>query len=509
MKKKITGGARFRKEQMNKRFKMLAYFGLTVIAFIIFGTASGDVLTGLGFATMLPIGFEGKTLARGLGKGDGDEGDPDPTEEIKKITAEYKQKLDDLKALVAKGVSQDDIDKVKGEIKELSEKRMTAMDDLIKKHGEAVLKQGETITALKNEMKTLENQKKAKESLADAIHSAIKEKQSEIDTILKNNGKMSGPLQFEIKAAINMTNTANVEAAGSASHYSLTSDTGIISQLRSRILRYLQNVSVGALSVDKPYAMWIEELDEQGTPIFIGEGDTKTQLSVRYEEREKKSKKIGVHGKVTTEMLRYSSKLVSYIQNNLLRRVDVKTEDQLFNGDDTGDNLAGLLSYATAFDGGVGTAGGDGLVGAVTAPNMHDVLRALALQVENSYGIPTKVFVKTDLFALMDVEKDSQDQYVMPPFRSANGTMVAGLTVVPTVALNSTSYDFVGGDLSVVNVEFLNNISVQIGLDGNDFTKNMKTILVEQELVQFVSANDTQVLVKGTFTAAKDLIRIA
>jgi hypothetical protein len=49
-------------------------------------------------------------------------------------------------------------------------------------------------------------------------------------------------------------------------------------------------------------------------------------------------------------------------------------------------------------------------------------------------------------------------------------------------------------------------MNIQIGLDGNDFTKNLKTIIVEQELVQFVSANDTQVLVKGTFAAAKTLI---
>jgi hypothetical protein len=50
---------------------------------------------------------------------------------------------------------------------------------------------------------------------------------------------------------------------------------------------------------------------------------------------------------------------------------------------------------------------------------------------------------------------------------------------------------------------------VQIGLDGNDFINNKKTILLEQRLVQFVSANDTAVLVKGTFAAAKALLEVA
>jgi hypothetical protein len=52
-------------------------------------------------------------------------------------------------------------------------------------------------------------------------------------------------------------------------------------------------------------------------------------------------------------------------------------------------------------------------------------------------------------------------------------------------------------------------MTVQIGLDGNDFISNKKTILVEQELVQFVSANDTQVLVKGAFETAKTLLEAA
>lgn len=274
-------------------------------------------------------------------------------------------------------------------------------------------------------------------------------------------------------------------------------------------MRYLESVAIGGLSVERPYAMWIEELDEQGEPIFIGEGDAKTQLSVRYEEREKKAKKIAVYGKVTTEMLRYLPQLISYIQNNLVKRMDIKTEDQLFNGDDAGDNLKGILAYATAFDGGVGLSGGVGMVGLVSTPNSSDVYRAIALQVENNYGIATKVFVKPTFLALNDVEKDSEGRYILPPFRTADGRMIAGIELIGTSALNSTDYDFVGGDLSVVNVAFLSQTGITIGLDGNDFTTNKKTILVEQELVQFVSANDTQVIVKGTFEDAIDLLTLA
>ena len=342
-------------------------------------------------------------------------------------------------------------------------------------------------------------------SFEDALKDALAEKKTEIDGILAKGGKMDGPLMLDVKAAVVMGDYNTIEAAGSVSHYSLTSDTGIISAIRKRILNYLSGVSVGQLSVDKPYAMWIEELDEQGNPIFIGEGEDKTQLSVRYEEREAKAKKIAVYGKVTTEMMRYLPRLINYVKNNLVKRMDIKTEDGLVNGDGNGDNLKGILQYATEFDGGAGVAG-EGLAGLVETPNIYDVLRAVALQVQNSYGIAYRVYVTPDTIANMDVEKDSEGRYLIPPFKTTNGMQVAGMELIPTLSLIGTGYDFVGGDLSVVHVEFLYQTNIQIGLDGNDFTKNLKTILVEQELVQFVSANDTQVLVKGTFASAIEML---
>ena len=318
---------------------------------------------------------------------------------------------------------------------------------------------------------------------------------------IANGGNQTAPIFMQVKAAVTMGLDTTVEAVGSASQVSITRNTGIVSTLRKRIMKYLQGgVSVGSL-MGANKAMWIEELDEQGNPIFIGEGDTKTEISVRYEERDMKARKIGVHGKVTTEMMRNLPSLINYIQNNLARRVDIKTEDQLFGGNNTGDNLAGLTEYATAFTGG-------SLAGTLTAPTNADVFRAVALQVEEAFGIATALYVRPSVLATLDVEKDSNGAYLLPPFRAANGNMVAGMTLISSNGLPS-GVDFIGGDLSVVNVMFTDNMSIQIGMDGNDFTKNKKTILVEQELLQFVSANDTQVLVQGELADAITALTVA
>lgn len=322
-------------------------------------------------------------------------------------------------------------------------------------------------------------------SFAVALKEAIEEKSADFERLA--NGEINA-----VKAVVNITDATTIDAAGSASQYTLTTNTGIISKLRSRLMTYLSNVSVGRIRGNR--AMWIEELDEQGTPVFIAEAATKTKISVRYEERERKSSKIGVHAKVTTEFLRNLPQLVSYVQNNLIKRVDIATEDGLLNGDGTLPNLKGIITYASSFTGG-------SLAGTMTNATPADVFRAIALQVQEAYGMATAVFVSPAVLANLDVEKDTNGAYLLPPFRSADGLMVAGMQLIPTSGLPAGT-DFVGGDLSVVNVAFAAPMTVQVDMSGDDFINNMRTVLVEQELVQWVSANDTQVLVKGTIAGA-------
>ncbi len=57
-----------------------------------------------------------------------------------------------------------------------------------------------------------------------------------------------------------------------------------------------------------------------------------------------------------------------------------------------------------------------------------------------------------------------------------------------------------------MNVLFREGLTVRIGETGDDFQENKKSILMEQRLVQFISANDYAQIIKGTFTAAKAAI---
>lgn len=400
-------------------------------------------------------------------------------EKVKGVSTEFAKKIDEKLETVEKNIDK--------KVQDSIEKASTELDEKIKAVGEQ---------ADKIELSLKQNPlgKGKHVSFASALEEAVTEKSEEILRVAKG-GKQNEPIVIEVqKAAVDLT-TANTIGAGST-QVTITQNTGIVSTIRQRAERYLGNVSTGSIATNR--ALWVEETDQQGSPVFIAEGDTKTQLSVKYVEKTQEVQKVAVYGKVTTEMMADTPQLISYIQNNLLKRVTLATESQLLAGDGTGENLKGLKTFATQFSAGA-------LANTIASANEWDVLEAIALQVEVAFGVPTAVFVHPSTLAKMKLVKDSTGVPVWKSYADNTGAITyAGMRVIGTTAV--TAGEFIGGDTTVANVLFRDGLTVQIGLDGNDFINNKKTILVEQRLVQFVSANDTPVVVKGTFAVAKALL---
>jgi HK97 family phage major capsid protein len=340
------------------------------------------------------------------------------------------------------------------------------------------------------------------ESFKDAFMKAYAPVKKEIERIKSTGEKLTGPLTFEIqeKTVGTITLASTIANANSSSQVTISEFTGVVSPIRQRLLTYLSNVSVGAIGTQ--YAVWVEEYDQEGTPVFIGEGVEKTQLDVQYKEQRAKVNKIGVHMKVTTEMLEDAGYLFSYIQTNGVKRVETVIENQLFTGSGTDPQLQGLLGKSTTFTGG-------SMAGKVESATNWDVIHGIIAQVRAANGVVNGVFVETGQFHVMLSEKDGDKQYILPSgvtFDAQGNLNAWGVRIIPTNALTGTAADFVGGDLSVINVRLRTGIQVAIGEAGDDFIDNLKTVRIEQRLVQFISANDTPVLVKGTFSAAKTIL---
>ena len=415
--------------------------------------------------------------------------------------------IDQIKAVVAEageGLKAKAIDAINkaDEAFEKAENALKSLDRVLTK--EEAMEMQKQLDALDIQMQKASVEKSVEaHDFKSAFIKAYEPIQKEIMR-LKNepNARLKAPLAFEINTkevgAVSLASTiANQNSSGQVT---ISEFTGIVSPIRQRILTYLSNVSVGAIG--SQYAVWVEEYDQEGTPVFIGEGIEKTALDVQYKEQRAKVEKIGVHMKVTMELLEDAAYLASYIQSNGVKRVETVIENQLFTGNGTSPQLQGLLGKATTFTGG-------SMAGGVESATNWDVIHGIIAQVRAANGVVNGVFVETGQYHLMLSEKDGDKQYILPAgvtFDAQGGLNAWGVRIIPTNALTGTSANFVGGDLSVINVRLRSGLQVAIGESGDDFIDNLKTVRIEQRLVQFISANDTSVLVKGTFAAAKAIL---
>lgn len=327
-------------------------------------------------------------------------------------------------------------------------------------------------------------------TMGEAILAKLMDNKDELEK-LSTKDKSAG-LSIVVKQ-IDM-GVQNTIGAGATQH-SITEFTGIISTIRKRELTYLANVTVGTVGTDRAY--WIEEFDELGAPIFLAEAALKPQASVNYEEQEERVKKAAVHAKITTEFFADLPQLVSFIQNNLMKRLDIVIEDGLFNGDGLGSNLLGGITVATAFTGG-------SLADEVDDANDADVVEAIRLQAEEAFHMPNAVFVHPSVVSRIRLLKGSDGHYLIPRFVSDDQMNVGGLRLIKTTAVAAD--EFLGGDLTILQVLIREEIGFEMGLVDDDFITNLRTILAEKRLVQFASVNDLAGLITGTFTAAKALL---
>lgn len=410
---------------------------------------------------------------------------------IKAAMEEAQKELDKkIEAAVKNNASKEEVKTlIASAIEEASEAASAEYNKILKEQGEA-------IADLKLKLKSHGDNGQPL-SFKQSLKLAFEEQMDVLKAIIKS-GKQEKPFIIEVEKVAVTMGEGNTIGSG-ATQYSLIQNTGIVSPIRRRLEKYLAHVSVG--SIQNQRALWIEETDAQGTPIFIAEASGKIQLSSLWVEKTASVRKIGVYGKVTTELMEDLPQLISYIQNSLMKRLSVATEDQLIAGDNTGNNLNGAENLATPFSAGA-------LALQVAFANEFDVLSALALQVDVANGIPNAVFVHPSTWAKMKTLKDTignpiWKQYVEP----VTGRVVfEGMEIVTTTGVAAGK--FVGGDMTVLNVLFRDQITIQIGLDGSDFTNNLKTILLESRLVQFASANDTPALVYGDFATAIPAIKL-
>lgn len=262
------------------------------------------------------------------------------------------------------------------------------------------------------------------------------------------------------------------------------------------LIPFVQNFTDNA-QTNRPSLAYVDEVGQEGDAAFIGEGIVKPLFDVDYEIRYSEAKKVAGKVKVSMEALNDIPFMAAEIDRKLRQRHDIVKQDGILNGDGNGANLNGIVTRASAFAAG-------GLALAIDNAQNYDVIVATYNQIlitsDGNY-IPNAVFINPTDATLMKLTKDVDDNYIMPPFVSEDGEVVNNVRVVQNTKI-PLGY-FLMGDFTKAHVREYEPFSIRIGYTGDDFEKNLVTLLGESRLHLWISSNEEAAFVYDQFSVAK------
>jgi HK97 family phage major capsid protein len=227
--------------------------------------------------------------------------------------------------------------------------------------------------------------------------------------------------------------------------------------------------------------------------VGVGESVAKIEGAPSWEEISEEVKKYAGYVKVSKEMIEDLAFVRSEINTELMTELATTLDDALINGTGVGNNITGILNQGLpAFAPGTFAL-------AVPSANISDVIRVAKAQIQAANYMPTHVLLNPEDAAKIHLTKSSTGEYTYPMFVPADGQMrVAELSVV--ISNNIAADTYVVGDFSKYNIRMRNDMNLQVGLDQDDFTRNMITILAESRLVSYVKKNAKAAFVTGTLS---------
>lgn len=238
---------------------------------------------------------------------------------------------------------------------------------------------------------------------------------------------------------------------------------------------------------------WVNRINEDGGSAFIGEGVLKPLKDWEYDLETSTARKIAVRAKAPTEMMKDFAEFRSELDRML--RVDLleKIESELLVSTASSTTLTGITPVASAYT----TTSLDDMV---DMPNFVDAIRASMLQMRLLNYKPDTVFINPTEGALLDLIKDKNGNYIKIQVEGILRTLrVKETTSIPA------GY-FLLMDTAKWIVKMLEEISVEFGRDGDDFSKNMITVICEARMHSFYNSIDVGAFIYEDFATVMSAI---
>lgn len=218
---------------------------------------------------------------------------------------------------------------------------------------------------------------------------------------------------------------------------------------------------------------YVKETGFTNNADMVAEGARKPESTMKFDLVTTSAKVIAHFVKASRQILSDASQLASYIDGRLRYGLAFKEEQQLLNGDGTGQNLLGIIPQASAFAAPFDPAGTETGI---------DNIRLAMLQASLAEFPATGIVMHPSDWARIELLKDTTGRYIIG---NPQGTAQPTLWGQPVVATQAIAVDkFLTGAFKLGAQVFDRwQARVEVATENeDDFVKNLVTILAEERL---------------------------
>jgi HK97 family phage major capsid protein len=249
----------------------------------------------------------------------------------------------------------------------------------------------------------------------------------------------------------------------------------------------------------RPTTMQVVDFVKVTTPMAIAspvpEASIKPENSITFSSLSEKVRLIATWIPATKQVLDDMAELLGFIQSTLPYYVNLEEELQLLSGDNTGENLHGLLPQAAAFNAAL-------LPPAAKGWTRLDVIGTAISQINAAKEIdPTFVIMHTNDWWALALTKDSFGRYILGNPADLTTPRIFGLDVVPTTSIAQGTFLVGSGSPVAAEIRDRQEMQVEISTEHSDyFVRNLVAIRAEKRLALITKRPNS--FVTGTFTTS-------
>lgn len=339
--------------------------------------------------------------------------------------------------------------------------------------------------------------KSVAQQIEDQLKDFIKEEKGAKVIDLKSACQKSAGFKKTIDIVLDKKAVGTIASGTLVPHYGMEVDPVLsVSPRAQTVLRQVANVT----RINSRSLTYAEYASKEGDAKWVAEGALKPNMDATLTEKTISVGKVAITAKFTEETLYDLPQFVAEVESEMINKIGLAEEKGILSGTGTDGEIKGVASDMPAFSLTISKK--------IPNANYYDAIVACYTQivsVSNMAYRPNAILINPIDYMSMQLEKDTNGQYLRP-FKIGD-ELIEGLRVVQTTAVPVGELWI--GDWAYLNIRDYQVLTVTIGWENDDFTKNLVTIIAEKRLMAYIKSQYKTAFVKDKFDTVIEAIKAA